>query len=184
MKVIPMVVLASLSLVTSARKVESKKNPVVLVETTISVPADTAFNYIVPVKLEHIFKKYRNLPAITHTDERELWFSPGLTRTVYFEDGSTAKESLLTVVAPSSFSYKIEAFTSRLRFLARRIEGSWMFTPLPDGNVKIQWTYTVIPQNFVTKAAINMFLLKNIRELLNNALMILKADLESDPRRS
>ena len=88
----------------------------------------------------------------------------------------------MTVVAPSSFSYKIEGFTSTLRFLAERIEGSWQFIPLEDGKVKIQWTYTVVPKNFMARAAINMFLLKNIRGLLNNALMILKSDLESGKR--
>ena len=65
---------------------------------TISAPIDSAFDYIVPVDLSHIFKRYRRLPAITNTSIKEDWTKPGLTRTVYFEDGPTAQESLLTVV--------------------------------------------------------------------------------------
>jgi hypothetical protein len=125
-----------------------KKFPQTKIVMTINAPIDSAFNYIVPVELSHIFKKYKNLPAITKTDEKEKWFKAGLTRTVYFEDGSTSKETLLTVVPNTSFSYRIENFTSQLRFLAKRIEGDWVFTDLGNGQTKIEWTYKIVPKNF------------------------------------
>ncbi len=145
---------------------------------TINTPIDSAFNYIVPVDLSHIFKKYKNLPAITRTDETEKWIKAGLTRTVYFEDGSTSKETLLTVIPHTSFSYRIEYFTSQLRFLAKRIEGDWIFTDLDNRQTKIVWTYKIVPKNFFARGLINFFLLKNIKGLLTNALTILKTDLE------
>jgi len=156
----------------------SKKYPQTKIVMTINAPIDSAFNYIVPVELSHIFKRYKNLPAITKTDETEKWIKAGLTRTVYFEDGSTSKETLLTVVAHSSFSYKIENFTSQLRFLAKRIEGDWVFTDLGNGQTKIEWTYKIVPKNFFARGFINLLLLKNIKGLLTNALTILKDDLE------
>jgi hypothetical protein len=157
----------------------NRKYPETKIIMTINSPIDSAFNYIVPVNLSHIFKRYKNLPAIVKTNETEKWNKAGLTRTVFFEDGSTSSENLLTVVPYSSFSYKIENFTSQLRFLAKRIEGNWIFTDLGNGQTKINWTYTIIPKNFITRGLIKLFILKNVTALLNNALTILKDDLES-----
>lgn len=163
----------------------SKRYPQTKIVMTINAPIDSAFNYIVPVKLSHIFKRYKNLPAITKTDEAEKWIKAGLTRTVYFEDGSTSKETLLTVVPYSSFSYKIESFSSQLRFLAKRIEGDWVFTDLGNNQTKIEWTYKIVPKNVFARGLINLVLMKNIKSLLTNALTILKADLETkDGRKS
>lgn len=160
-----------------------KKFPQTKIIMTINAPIDSAFNYIVPVELSHIFKKYKNLPAIIKTDEKEKWFKAGLIRTVYFEDGSTSKETLLTVVPHTSFSYRIEDFTSQLRFLAKRIEGDWVFTDLGNGQTKIEWTYKIVPKNFFARGVIKLILLKNVKGLLTNALTILKTDLETKDER-
>ncbi|MBC3539010.1 SRPBCC family protein [Rufibacter sp. H-1] len=153
--------------------------PQTKVTATINAPLDSAFNYIVPVDLAHIFKRYGRLPAIVRTDEKEKWIRAGMSRTVFFEDGSTSKESLLTVVPHTSFSYRIESFTSQLRFLAERIEGDWVFTDLGDGQVKVEWTYRVVPKNSITRGIIKLLLLEDINGLLRNALATLKDDLES-----
>ncbi len=156
----------------------SKKLPQTKIVKTINAPIESAFNYIVPVELSHIFKRHKNLPAIIKTDEPGKWIKSGLTRTVYFEDGSTSKETLLTVVPHTSFSYQIEDFTSQLRFLAKRIEGDWVFTDLGSGQTEIEWTYKIVPKNIFARGVINLFILKDINGLLTNALTILKTDLE------
>lgn len=156
----------------------NRKLPYIKVEATIQCPTEYAFNYIVPVSLSHIFKRYKKLPAIVRTDESETWIKQGLSRTVYFEDGTTAKESLLTVTPYCSFSYKIENFTSRLRFLSKRVDGDWVFTDAGNGQTKIEWTYRIAPKNFIARGIINAFLLKDVRCVLENALMTIKADLE------
>ena len=153
--------------------------PQTTVIMVIKVPIDSAFNYIVPVDLSHIFKRYKRFPAITKTNETEKWIKGGLTRTVFFEDGSTSRESLLTVVPNTSFSYKIENFTSQLRFLARGIEGDWIFTDLGNEQTKIEWTYKIIPKNFIARGLIKLVLMKDVNDLLNNALTTLKNDLEN-----
>lgn len=157
----------------------NQKYPQVKIVMTINSPVDSAFSYIVPVSLAHIFKRYKNFPAITKTDETEKWIKGGLTRTIYFEDGSTSKETLLTVVPYSSFTYKVEKFTSQLRFLAKRIEGCWRFTDLGNGQTKIEWTYQVVPKSIFSGVVINLFLMKNVKDLLINALTVLKNDLEA-----
>jgi hypothetical protein len=158
---------------------QTKNVPQVKIMMTINSPTDTAFSYIVPVKLAHIFKKYKRFPAITKTNETELWYKAGLTRTVYFEDGTTAQESLISVEPSKSFSYKIENFTSSLNKLAKQIEGEWVFTDLGNGQTKIKWTYKIVPKNFLTRKLIKWFVLKDLKVLLTNALTILKQDLES-----
>jgi hypothetical protein len=158
---------------------KNKNMPQVKIIMTIKSPTDTAFAYIVPVKLAHIFKRYKRFPAITKTNETELWNKPGLSRTVYFEDGTTAQESLISVKPSEAFSYKIENFTSSLRKLAKQIEGEWIFTNLGNGQTKIEWTYKIIPKNGLKKTLIRWFVLKDLEVLLTNALTILKEDLEN-----
>jgi ribosome-associated toxin RatA of RatAB toxin-antitoxin module len=82
------------------------------------------------------------------------------------------------VVPNTSFSYKIENFTSQLRFLAKRIEGDWQFIDLGNGQTKIEWTYKIIPKNAISRGLIKAFLLRKVNGLLTNALTIIKNDLE------
>jgi hypothetical protein len=100
------------------------------------------------------------------------------TRTIFFKDGTTEQESMLSVVPNKSFSYKIENFTSPLKNLAKTIEGEYMFTNLGDGRTEIVWTYRIIPTNVFTRAILRVVILKDLRGLLTNALTILKNDLE------
>src|SRR5687768_4280839 len=87
------------------------------VHVTIASPAAQCFDYIVPVELSLIFHPYLLLPGVIRTDETERWFTPGLSRTVHFTDGSKANERLLTVEPPRSFTYEISEFTGMSKFL-------------------------------------------------------------------
>lgn len=156
-----------------------RKPPTVLVTIDIEASVEDSFEYIVPVDLSHIFKRYKRLPGIDSTSNKQLWYTPGMQRTVYFEDGNTAEETLLTVNPHSDFSYKIDNFTSPLRKLAKRIEGNWKLTELEGDRTHIEWTYKIIPKNFLTRLMINAFIKNDVEGLLNNALAILKNDLEN-----
>jgi len=160
---------------------QGEKKPLsssVLVEIEIDAPIEESFEYIVPVELSHIFKRYKNLPAIVRTSNTEVWDQAGMQRTVYFEDGNTAEEYLLAVNPHADFSYKIEGFTSALGKLCKRIEGKWIFSKTPEGKTHISWTYTLVPKNFFARFLINTFVRKNVAGLLNQALEILKEYLE------
>ncbi len=160
--------------------IDNKEIPQIKVNTIINADIAIAFNYIVPVDLSHIFKKHKFIAGITNTSIKEGWTKPGLKRIVYFDDGSTAKESLLTVVPNTSFSYRIEDFTSQLKFLAKQIEGNWMFTNLGNEQTKIEWTYKIVPRNFISKGIVKLVLINTLKGLLNKALTILKDDLENN----
>jgi hypothetical protein len=149
----------------------------ITVSTVVAASPEAAFEYIVPVPLQRIFKRQGRLPAVVRTDEAEHWFRPGLSRTVYFEDGSTAREHLLTVVPSESFSYAINGFSSQLRFLAKEIKGVWQFTPLSNGQTKIEWTYTIRPRSFIARGLIRSMVMKDLKALLTAALTTLQSDL-------
>src|SRR3982751_4706861 len=102
----------------------TQKYPEIMVAVTIDSNIDQAFAYIAPINLMHIFRGNAMIPAIVDTSVKQGWNKAGLQRTVYFADGSTSQESLLTVNAPTSFSYKNEHFTSKiLSALLKRLEG-------------------------------------------------------------
>ncbi|MDO1449723.1 SRPBCC family protein [Rhodocytophaga aerolata] len=120
------------------------------------------------------------IPAIIDTSVKQGWNKAGLQRTVYFKDGSTSQETLLTVHEPTSFSYKNEHFTSRaLSALLKRLEGEWLFTDLGNNKTKIEWTYRAVPTNFLTRFIVKSVLMKAVQSMLKNALDIIKRDLES-----
>lgn len=150
-----------------------------IVSRTVKASSEKAFHYIVPIKLSHIFKRYKILPAVIRTDESEKWIKPGLVRTVYFEDGTRAQETLLSVLPNQSFSYKIENFTSPLRWFAERVEGDWSFEALDDSKTRIEWRYQIIPKNKFARLIVKTFLIKQVHGLLNNAMSILQNDLET-----
>ena len=170
--------LTSLSFLLAAVAQTKAVPPRVVMKAVIHAPIERVFAHIVPVDLTHIFKKHKRLPAVVGASVQTGWTTPGLVRTVYFEDGTTAREHLLTVVGPTSFSYQITQFTSELRFLARRVDGSWRFTDLGDGSTRIEWTYQVVPKHFVAHGLLRLLVLNDLRGYLTNALNILKSDLE------
>ena len=159
---------------------QSGKNPQTVVEMTVNAPIETAFHYIAPINLMHIFRGTALIPAIVDTSIKEGWNKAGLSRTIYFKDGSTSQETLLTMQPPTAFSYKNEGFTSLvLKSLLSRLEGEWLFTDLGGDRTKIEWTYRTIPTNFVARLIIEVVLIKAIRSMLKNALTIAVSDLES-----
>lgn len=158
----------------------SKKYPETIVIMTVNSQIDRAFNYIAPINLMHIFRGSALIPAIVDTSIKEGWNKAGLVRTIYFKDGSTSQESLLTIDTPKSFSYKNDHFTSKvLGFLLKRLEGKWLFTDLGNSKTKIEWTYRAIPTNFVTELLVRAILMRAVHTMLKNALTIAKNDLES-----
>ena len=158
----------------------TRTNPETKIVRTVNAQIDKAFNYIAPINLMHIFRGNALIPAIVDTSVKQGWNKAGLQRTVHFKDGSTSQESLLTVDAPTSFSYRNENFTSKaLASLVQRLEGEWLFTDLGNHTTNIEWTYRAVPTNFLTRIIVKLVLMKAVKSMLNDALDIIKNDLES-----
>jgi hypothetical protein len=150
----------------------------IITQAQIPKPSTEVFDYVLPIALSHIFKKYKFLPGVIRTDEKEKWIKSGLTRTVFFEDGNTAREELTEVNSPEYFAYKITNFTSPLRFLVNQINGSWKFSSPNSSFTKIVWEYELIPKNSFTSWIISTFLLKDIKVFLQNSMDIITQDLQ------
>jgi len=147
---------------------------------TVKAPIDTAFAYIAPINLTHIFRGTRLIPAVVDTSIKEGWKTAGLVRTISFSDGPTSQETLLAISPPTSFSYQNDHFTAPvLGFLLERLEGEWRFTAEGSDRTKIEWTYRAIPTNGLTGLLVEAVLIRAIHAMLENALTIAKNDLES-----
>lgn len=139
-----------------------------------------SFEYIVPMDLEHIFNKpHKLIPSISHTSNKAPWFSPGMQRIVYFTDGSSSREELLSIRPSSSFTYKVSGFTSSLKILIKQINGSWTFSESKDEKIHIAWTYEFVPKNFFARFLVKHIVRKQIKVPMENALKIIKDELES-----
>ena len=73
------------------------------IQSTLSLKE--SFEYMVPMDLEHIFNmSYKMIPQIDSTSNEAAWFTPGMSRVIYFNDGSTSQEELLSVRPSSGFT--------------------------------------------------------------------------------
>jgi hypothetical protein len=147
-------------------------------QAQISRPIQVVFDYVLPIDLSHIFMKYKFLPGVIRTNEKEKWIKPGLSRTVFFDDGNTAQEELLEVNSPEYFAYKITNFTSPLRFLVNQINGNWKFSSPNSSFTKIVWEYELIPKNPFTSWIISTFLLNDMKVFLQNSVDVIAQDLQ------
>lgn len=148
----------------------------IVINSIIKKPVKEVFDYILPIDLAYIFKKYKLLPAVISTNEKQKWNIPGLTRLVVFSDRSNAQEELLIVESPNFFSYKITKFSSILRFLIVQINGSWHFQQIKE-NTHITWKYELIAKNKIAKWIISLFIYKDLQVFLQNAINIIEKDL-------
>lgn len=171
--------MATLSANTQEEKQKKYPKVTVAVDVKSTLSLKETFEYIVPMDLEHIFKPYRNIPGIDSTSNKKPWFTPGMHRIVYFDDGTTAQEELLTVTPPASFSYKVNEFTNPLKSLIKQINGSWTFVKTANGSIHIEWTYEFVPKHFFARFLVNLVVKKRMKTPMTNALNIMKDELES-----
>ncbi|MEO6980046.1 MAG: SRPBCC family protein [Mucilaginibacter sp.] len=166
---------------TQGSKERSKiDKPTARILATVKAPIKVAFDYIQPVPLDIIFPGYHNIPAIIKTDEKELWITPGKSRTVTFADGNSAFESMLHVDYPNYFSYKLERFSSEnLNSLVDRVDGAWVFIAIENDKALIEWNYVFIPKNDEAGAIVIQPVLPEFQGMLEQAMEIIKENLES-----
>jgi len=145
----------------------------IVTKTQIAGNIKDVFQFIVPIDLNLIFKKKGIIPDVKKTSNTEKWYKAGMTRTVLFEDNSTATEKLIDVSEFSSFSYNITNFTSLLRYFVAQINGKWIFTEEDNNITNIVWTYTLIPRNIIGSLTISLIIKSNMNLVLNNALQII-----------
>lgn len=176
-------IISSILIVASIIQAEAQRKypkAVATVEIQSKLSLKESFEYIVPMDLEHIFPgRYKNIPGIDSTSNQKAWYTPEMHRTVYFDDGSTSQEYLLSVTPTTGFTYKVIGFTSALKRLIQQINGRWAFTEMENGNIHIEWTYEFVPKNFFARFLVKTIVLKRIQVPMQRAMNIMKEELES-----
>ena len=158
--------------------------PQITITKNIATDSITAFNYILPIDLSHIFKPYSFLPGIKSTtwqskDTSEQIWKEGISRTVHFDDGSTADEKMTKVIINQTFEYQITNWSSVFKLLVRSIKGKFVFKAVSDKETNIVWTYTLFSQNILAGWLVNLIILPRLQKVLNKAIDIIKLDLEN-----
>jgi hypothetical protein len=149
------------------------------VSALLPAPRQAVFEYVFPAGLARFFPGTTFIPAVVGTSLEAGWHTPGLVRTVFFRDGSTSQETLLSVTAPTSFTYRNDRFTARApRLLLRRLESTWRFADAPNGGTRIEWSYRAVPVNAVARVLVHLFLRRELRFMLVQALTILQNSVE------
>jgi hypothetical protein len=68
-----------------------------------------------------------------------------------------------------------------MRGVVERIEGAWEFTDNGNGTTSIEWFYVLIPADAGPAQTIKEKILGRYRGHLENAMNIIKSDLEEPP---
>lgn len=152
----------------------------VKVTRTIARPIGETFKYVVPVDVTHIFPRQGDMPGNVSTTVTTEWGKyVGQTRDTTADDGSSFHETLTTLDPPRSFGYKVENLTSpAMKGVVERIEGAWEFADNGNDTTSIDWFYVLIPANAAAVSTIKDKTLSRYRARLENAMNIIKSDLE------
>ena len=121
------------------------------VSARVAIAPATAFARIAAIDLPSAFIGYGPLPAVTGIDRGALaWHSVGQSRTLKLADGSTATETLTAITEAEGFAYRVDQYSSILRYLVDHAEASWRFVPKTDqGGCEIRWQYRYYPRNWL-----------------------------------
>ena len=152
----------------------------VKVTRTIARPVDETFKYVVPVDVTHIFPRQGDMPGNAKTTVTSDWGQyVGQTRDTTADDGSSFHETLTALEPNRSFGYKVENLTSQaMKGVVDRIEGAWEFADNGNGTTSIDWFYVLIPATPDAVATIKEKVIPRYRGRLENAMNIIKNDLE------
>ena len=158
----------------------------VKVTRTIARPVTDTFAYIVPVDVTHIFPRQGDMPGNVSTTVTNEWGQHvGQTRDTTADDGSSFHETLTALEPNKSFGYKVENLTSAaMKGVVERIEGAWEFMDNGNGTTSIDWFYVLIPANSDAVPAIRDKIIPRYRGRLENAMTIIKTDLEGGSARA
>ena len=108
--------------------------------------------------LPKVLHRWGPVPGVRGTSGNTgPWDTPGSSRTVLLEDGSTARETVLRWERPATFAYRVEAMTNPLGRLVDHAHGRWEFTPMAGGGSRFAWTYRFTPRSRFAAPLIRVF---------------------------
>jgi hypothetical protein len=111
-----------------------------------SVSVERVFDVVVAEDvLPKVLHRYGPIPGVRGTaDNTGPWDTPGSSRTVLLEDGSTAREQVLAWERPRRFEYRVDRLSNPLGRLVDHAVGSWAFAENARGS-EFTWMYAFVP---------------------------------------
>lgn len=121
-------------------------------------PVDRLFDTVVAEDvLPKVLHRWGPIPGVSGTQHLTgPWDTPGSSRTVLLEDGSSARETVLAWDRPQKFSYRVDHFTSALAPLVDHAIGSWRFETTQHGS-RLTWTYKFVARTTLAGAPLQIF---------------------------
>lgn len=150
------------------------------VEDVIAVPADSFFDWYMFEPIENFMLGTLIVPPITGTEpiDGPAWGEPGAARKIFFKDGTSSLERILSTDLPRSYSYQPWAYTSPVRFLSDHAVST--MSALPEGDAtRIVWDYGFHPKNALAKPLLQGFVSLDWKRNLQNGLNVIKQHLEA-----
>lgn len=95
-------------------------------------------------RVAEAFRGAGPIPALVEIARDSPAFEVGMERTVHSADGSTARERMLVIDAPTRQVYELFGFSGVFRFLVRRGTSEWVLTEV-GGGTRVTWDYTFEP---------------------------------------
>lgn len=148
---------------------------------TTVVPAQVAFDRVVPRDDSTLFRGYLVLPAVKGiTDASGPWNVVGQQRTVHLSDGGSFHEEITRFDRPGSadsggrFDYRVTRFTGILSKLVSDAEARWDYEPAPGGS-RIRWSYGYRPlprRRFIVKRLIGPIWLVYMRRSIAECVRV------------
>ncbi len=127
-------------------------------ESLVAGRIEDAFDFVAAEDvLPKILTGYGLVHGVAFTsDISGPWDQPGSDRIVHLTDGSTVREGLTDYRRASYFAYRVWNPSFALKHLMAEAKGQFWFEQRDDG-VLMNWTYTFIAKNWLTKFPLTLF---------------------------
>ncbi len=149
-------------------------------ETFINMPAAGFLDWYLYEPIENFMFATMIVPAITHCEPLPgpAWGETNSARKIFFKDGTTALERILSLNLPHSYSYQSWAYTSPVKLMSDHAVAT-MTALSENGGTRIVWDYGFHARHPMLKPAVQGFVSLNWKRHLENGLGVLKRHLET-----
>lgn len=148
-------------------------------EIVVNCNQETAFDFI--SSSDELPRWLKKMGMIHGAKNIEILKGPyndtGAHRRVFFDNGDSIDEQLLSYNYPLNYSYSVTRFTNPFRFLTKAAYGQCWFD-VNDNQTRITWEYSFSYRNIFARMLISLFMTlsykKFMKQCLDNAKVIIE----------
>ncbi len=150
------------------------------VETVIDIQPEDFFAWYLHEPIENFMLGTLIVPPITSTEPLAgpAWGEAGSSRKIFFKDGTTSLERILSTDLPHSYRYQPWAYTNPVRLLSDYAVASVRVEPA-GGKTRVVWDYGFHARNRLAKPFLQLIVTFDWRRNLANGLQVVKKHLEN-----